>query len=240
MVKTKTVCQCVEFYYLGKKLQDKQKKQEEESREAELEQQKRATPKCQPVERPFVLEEVGPVPPLASCFPCKLCGKMFYKIKSRNAHMKIHRQPQEDWADRRLQHQLLTHRMALAHPASLMPTPGTNLPPPQTSALILPSSGLGEASSSNSDDVHRSAISSNHVVPPSAGVLNTSTAASYNKFTLPGSNVICTDGSDSDRRDSISVLPFHQSWGSLGHQADLAAVYKGKEAVGGNESVTWQ
>ncbi|XP_075597617.1 uncharacterized protein LOC142599727 isoform X1 [Balearica regulorum gibbericeps] len=33
---------------------------------------------------------------LVSRFPCKLCGKIFPKIKSRNAHMKIHRQ-QEGW-----------------------------------------------------------------------------------------------------------------------------------------------
>ncbi|KAF0311096.1 Zinc finger protein 541 [Amphibalanus amphitrite] len=26
-------------------------------------------------------------------FPCKLCGKVFYKVKSRNAHMKSHRPP---------------------------------------------------------------------------------------------------------------------------------------------------
>ncbi|XP_044143524.1 transcriptional-regulating factor 1 [Bufo gargarizans] len=30
-----------------------------------------------------------------SVFPCKLCGKVFYKIKSRNAHMKTHRQQEE-------------------------------------------------------------------------------------------------------------------------------------------------
>ncbi|XP_053891827.1 uncharacterized protein LOC128841123 isoform X2 [Malaclemys terrapin pileata] len=34
--------------------------------------------------------------PPGSSFPCKRCGKTFYKIKSRNAHMKIHRQ-QDDW-----------------------------------------------------------------------------------------------------------------------------------------------
>uniref|UniRef100_A0ACB8GA52 Transcriptional-regulating factor 1 n=1 Tax=Sphaerodactylus townsendi TaxID=933632 RepID=A0ACB8GA52_9SAUR len=28
-------------------------------------------------------------------FPCKECGKMFFKIKSRNAHMKTHRQQEE-------------------------------------------------------------------------------------------------------------------------------------------------
>ncbi|GCC23489.1 transcriptional-regulating factor 1-like isoform X1 [Chiloscyllium punctatum] len=31
----------------------------------------------------------------ATIFPCKECGKMFYKIKSRNAHMKTHRQQEE-------------------------------------------------------------------------------------------------------------------------------------------------
>ncbi|KAM3930034.1 transcriptional-regulating factor 1 [Leptodactylus fuscus] len=31
----------------------------------------------------------------SSVFPCKLCGKVFYKIKSRNAHMKTHRQQEE-------------------------------------------------------------------------------------------------------------------------------------------------
>ncbi|KAM9316844.1 transcriptional-regulating factor 1 [Gastrophryne carolinensis] len=30
-----------------------------------------------------------------SIFPCKVCGKVFYKIKSRNAHMKTHRQQEE-------------------------------------------------------------------------------------------------------------------------------------------------
>lgn len=40
-VKTKTTGQCVEFYYLSKKLLDKQKKlKEQENRERELEQQK--------------------------------------------------------------------------------------------------------------------------------------------------------------------------------------------------------
>lgn len=39
-VRTKTVGQCVEFYYLSKRLLDKQKKQEEENRNGEMEQQK--------------------------------------------------------------------------------------------------------------------------------------------------------------------------------------------------------
>lgn len=41
-VRTKTTRQCVEFYYMSKKILDKQKKLEEEekSRDGELEQQK--------------------------------------------------------------------------------------------------------------------------------------------------------------------------------------------------------
>uniref|UniRef100_A0A4W3H3U3 Transcriptional regulating factor 1 n=1 Tax=Callorhinchus milii TaxID=7868 RepID=A0A4W3H3U3_CALMI len=35
-------------------------------------------------------------------FPCKECGKMFYKVKSRNAHMKTHRQ-QEDHQRQKVQ-----------------------------------------------------------------------------------------------------------------------------------------
>ncbi|KAM8947211.1 transcriptional-regulating factor 1 isoform 2-T2 [Pelodytes ibericus] len=31
----------------------------------------------------------------ATIFPCKVCGKVFFKIKSRNAHMKTHRQQEE-------------------------------------------------------------------------------------------------------------------------------------------------
>ncbi|XP_066843204.1 zinc finger protein 541-like [Anser cygnoides] len=38
----------------------------------------------------------APPEALGARFPCKLCGKIFPKIKSRNAHMKIHRQ-QEGW-----------------------------------------------------------------------------------------------------------------------------------------------
>ncbi|KAE8600564.1 hypothetical protein XENTR_v10013313 [Xenopus tropicalis] len=32
---------------------------------------------------------------MSTIFPCKVCGKVFFKIKSRNAHMKTHRQQEE-------------------------------------------------------------------------------------------------------------------------------------------------
>ncbi|XP_064359212.1 transcriptional-regulating factor 1-like [Dromaius novaehollandiae] len=69
-VPSKRLPQCVEFYYLHKRRLGRARRQ--------------ALP--------------GPAAPLdaapGSRFPCKLCGKIFPKVKSRNAHMKIHRQPQ--------------------------------------------------------------------------------------------------------------------------------------------------
>ncbi|KAL7374421.1 hypothetical protein ABVT39_000308 [Epinephelus coioides] len=249
MVETKTMCQCVEFYYLSKKLQDKQKKQkEEESRDAVMEQQKRITPICQPVERQYGLEEAVPVPSLASFFPCKLCGKMFYKIKSRNAHMKIHRQPQEDWTDRRLQHQLLTQRLALSRSTTLMPTSGGNLLAPQAAALTFPSSALaGTSSNTNADNVLNSVTSSNAVTPSNASALDPSATITYSNIAASNSHVITNiDGGGSNQRASTTVLPFHQSWGSFGHTSDPATFYcntEGKDGagtVGGKEPINWQ
>ncbi|XP_042368487.1 uncharacterized protein LOC121962317 [Plectropomus leopardus] len=246
MVRQKTMCQCVEFYYLSKRLQDKQKKQkEEESRNAVMEQQKNIPPICQPVERQFGLEEAVPVPSLASFFPCKLCGKMFYKIKSRNAHMKIHRQPQEDWADRRLQHQLLTQRLALSRPTNLIPTPGSNLLPPQ--ALTFPSSGLAGTSNTNADNILTSVTNSNTITPSNASVLDTNAVVTYSNISASDSHVITNiDGGDSNQRAPTTVLPFHQSWGSFGHAPDPAAFYcntEGKEGAGTvavKETINWQ
>lgn len=52
---------------------------------------------------------------------------MFYKIKSRNAHMKIHRQQQEDWRDRihpnnhlSLTHALQNQNRTLTNPNQLV------------------------------------------------------------------------------------------------------------------------
>ncbi|XP_041821635.1 uncharacterized protein LOC121626945 isoform X2 [Chelmon rostratus] len=252
MVRTKTVCQCVEFFYLTKKLQDKQKKQkEEENRNGQMEEQKSTTPTCQPVNRQFGLEETLPVPSLASFFPCKLCGKMFYKIKSRNAHMKIHRQPQEDWTDRRLQHQLLTQRLALSRPTNLMPTPGSNLLPLQAPARTFSSSGLPgmPSNNSNADNVVNSVTNSNTIAPSNASVLDPSTMVTYSNIAASNSHVITNiDGGGSNQREPTSILPFHQSWGSFGHGPDPATFYcntDGKEdvgagTVGGKEPLNWQ
>ncbi|XP_068444181.1 transcriptional-regulating factor 1-like [Clinocottus analis] len=251
-VRTKTVCQCVEFYYLSKKLQDKQKKQkEEENRDALMEQQKNATPIFQPMERQFGLEEAVPAPSLASYFPCKLCGKMFYKIKSRNAHMKIHRQPQEDWTERRLQHQLLTQRMALSRPTNLMPSPDSNLLPTKAAALTFPSSGLAGRSSNNknADNVLNIVTNNNAILPSHASVLEPSDGLTYSNISASNSRVITNiDGCDSNQREPTAVLPLHQPWGSYGHGPAPTIFYcntEGKDTVGigtvgGKEPINWQ
>ncbi|XP_041093968.1 uncharacterized protein LOC121306293 [Polyodon spathula] len=107
-VKSKRVSQCVEFYYLCRKGQEHQKKlrgtlEREGGWSGQGFKQEAgesmAFPCAQPMKIQPAVEGVEPSPPVASNFPCKQCGKMFYKIKSRNAHMKIHRQ-QEDWRER--------------------------------------------------------------------------------------------------------------------------------------------
>ncbi|XP_024861309.1 uncharacterized protein LOC108234834 isoform X2 [Kryptolebias marmoratus] len=242
-VRTKTASQCVEFYYLSKKLVDKQKKQkEDECRDAELELQKRMASVSQPLA--FSLEEAASVPSMANFFPCKLCGKMFYKIKSRNAHMKIHRQPQEDWSDRRLQHQLLTQRLALGRPNSLIPGSESGLLPAQASALTFPSCGLASTSSSS---VHSSVT--NSVANNNVGILDPGAAVTYSNVPPQNSHLIAiSNANGGDRKDPVSVLPFHQPWGSFGPPPDLSTFYcfpEGKEDVGaevveGKETIGWQ
>ncbi|MED6261456.1 hypothetical protein ATANTOWER_005439 [Ataeniobius toweri] len=243
-VRTKTVSQCVEFYYLSKKLVEKQKKLED-FRETE---EKCMTPIPQPLERPFALEEAVPVPSLPSFFPCKLCGKMFYKIKSRNAHMKIHRQPQEDWTDRRLQHQLLTQRLALTRPANLIPSPGSSLLPPQAStAMSFSSSGLASSSNSNPNSVDNIITNSSTITPNQ--LLDPSTSVTFSNITPTNSHLIAMNninGCNSNRKDP--TVPFPQPWSSFGHLLpDLASFYcipEGKEEVGagaveGKEAISW-
>lgn len=244
MVRTKTMCQCVEFYYLSKRLQDKQNKQkEEEQRDAAMEQQKSITPICQRVDRQFGPEEAVPVPSLASFFPCKLCGKMFYKIKSRNAHMKIHRQPQEDWTDRRLQHQLLTQRLALSRPANLML-------PARAAALTFPSAGLAGTSGNRTaaNGVLNSVTNGNNITPSNAGALDPGGVVTYSNIAASNSHVVANmeDGA-SNQREPATVLPFHQSWGSFGHGSNPTVFYcstEGKDSVGAGtvgvkEPINW-
>lgn len=177
--------------------------------------------------------------------------RMFYKIKSRNAHMKIHRQPQEDWTDKRLQHQLLTQRLALNRPTNLMPSPGSSLLPPQAAALTFPSSGLAGMSSNNTnaDNVLNSVTNSNGITRSNSSVLDPSAMVTYSNIAASNSHVITNiDGGDLNQREPTTVLPFHQSWGSFGHGPDHAIFYcnsEGKDnvgagTVGGKEPINWQ
>ncbi|KAJ8338062.1 hypothetical protein SKAU_G00370280 [Synaphobranchus kaupii] len=113
MVKTKSVSQCVEFYYLSKKILEQQQKQHEREKVAKEEKNSATDSSLVPIPntlmKPLMMEE--PSPSLAASFPCKQCGKMFYKIKSRNAHMKIHRQQQDDWRERAHPSQIITHNL---------------------------------------------------------------------------------------------------------------------------------
>ncbi|XP_028839794.1 uncharacterized protein LOC114792632 isoform X2 [Denticeps clupeoides] len=115
MVKTKCVSQCVEFYYLSKRLPEKQRKQREREIDQSIEGETKVLAENRVVQtaktsrNQLGVEGLIRPPSLATSFPCKQCGKMFYKIKSRNAHMKIHRQQQqENWNDRSIQGQMLS------------------------------------------------------------------------------------------------------------------------------------
>uniref|UniRef100_A0A8C3KUZ1 Transcriptional regulating factor 1 n=1 Tax=Chrysolophus pictus TaxID=9089 RepID=A0A8C3KUZ1_CHRPC len=129
MVKSKTVAQCVEYYYTWKKIlrwgrkhrTRLEKKREEcmvfSSRQAlngharihggtnqvtkprctiAGTKQKSGTQSgyCSIKSSPAHSTTSGETDP-TTIFPCKECGKVFFKIKSRNAHMKTHRQQEE-------------------------------------------------------------------------------------------------------------------------------------------------
>ncbi|XP_043931694.1 transcriptional-regulating factor 1-like [Protopterus annectens] len=100
-LKTKRLSQCIEYYYLYKKVPKWYKKPRLQPHEEEEEWKSPSSHQQQYLEPNHQLGEgnASPAGNANGSFPCKQCGKMFYKIKSRNAHMKIHRQ-QEDLKDR--------------------------------------------------------------------------------------------------------------------------------------------
>ncbi|KAJ8255063.1 hypothetical protein GJAV_G00200530 [Gymnothorax javanicus] len=135
-VKTKSVSQCVEFYYHSKKIADRQRRQQEWETVVKEERIGAADSDLAPVPhtlvKPLMMEEPIRSSLLASSFPCKQCGKMFYKIKSRNAHMKIHRQQQEDWRERAHPNQVLSPSLTQNIPQnqarlSFLPTPNNHM-----------------------------------------------------------------------------------------------------------------
>ncbi|KAM8777103.1 transcriptional-regulating factor 1 isoform 8-T9 [Rhynchonycteris naso] len=130
MVKSKTVAQCVEYYYTWKKLTRLGRKHRTRltelvddcvvfsSRQAlngharihggtnQVTKARGAVPSgkqkpgsaqsgyCSVKSSPSHSTTSGETDP-TTIFPCKECGKVFFKIKSRNAHMKTHRQQEE-------------------------------------------------------------------------------------------------------------------------------------------------
>lgn len=152
---------------------------------------------------------------------------MFYKIKSRNAHMKIHRQPPDDWADRRLQQQLLGQRSgASLHPAQV---PFRSVPSP-----CLP------GRTRNADMVLN--LLTQGTAPSSAGVLDPGVMVTCSNNVASSSHV----SADATQRERASRGPFFQSWGPFGPES--AAFYcnaEGKDevgaaALGGKEPIRWQ
>lgn len=156
--------------------------------------------------------------------------------------MKIHRQSQEDWSDRRLQ--LFTQRFALGCPTNLTPTPGSNLLQPQAPALTFPRPSKPRTSNNNADNGHSSATN-NIITPSNSSVLDPSTLAAYGNIIAPNSHLNTGIG---DSKQSEPTTVFRQSWGSFGHSPDPAPFYcnpEGKDVVGAEirgvkEPIPWQ
>ncbi|KAJ8008489.1 hypothetical protein DPEC_G00105410 [Dallia pectoralis] len=180
-VHTKCVSQCVEFYYLSKRLGDKQRKHREE--ELRMEGQRSVVPLSNS------LEGVNPAPSLATNFPCQQCGKMFFKIKSRNAHMKIHRQQQDDW--RQPGH---GHNLALNLPSSQ----GTNLPHSLASGLAYLQGPVATT------HINNNSLQGAHTVNNNKSFLN-----------IPSNNIVNNNSAiDSApiQRGPAPLLSLQQSW----------------------------
>lgn len=105
-VGTKNVQQCVEFYYVWKKVAPEEYRRlrcmrrrrelDQAAPEEDDMEETAGSPSAVPaaVAKPTVpsSEPVQPCEPPQE-FPCRLCGRVFAKVKSRNAHMKSHGAP---------------------------------------------------------------------------------------------------------------------------------------------------
>lgn len=149
---------------------------------------------------------------------------MFYKIKSRNAHMKIHRQPQDDWADRRLQQHFVPQRSAAnSHPTQV---PLRSVPP-----SCLP------GRTRNADIVLN--LLTDGSAPGSTGVLDPSAMVTC-------SNVASHVSTVTTQRGHTTRMPFYSSWGSFGPESGaFFCNAEGKDeagagALGAKEPIKWQ
>lgn len=165
---------------------------------------------------------------------------MFYKIKSRNAHMKIHRQPQDDWTERRLQHQLLTHRLNSNSIRCV------NDPTPQSPASSLPSPCLlGRTGNGGVTDAVLSSLASSNNLTTN-GVASPGSLIAFSNATAPKGHMMAdTDDGHSRQRESGSGLAFRQPWASMGQGPDPVALFcnhEGKDnvaTVGLKEPINW-
>ncbi|XP_041727638.1 uncharacterized protein LOC121558218 isoform X2 [Coregonus clupeaformis] len=207
MVQTKCVSQCVEFYYLSKRLPDKQREQERG-----MEEQTSVVSLSKP------MEGAVPAPSLATSFPCKQCGKMFYKIKSRNAHMKIHRQQQDDWR----------HPGLGLNPAqNLNPNLGTNLPQRQASGQAYLPGPINNNSNHRTSGAH-TIINNNNISVPN--IPNTNT--------ITNSNSVTVINSTPNQRGHARLLSVQQSWDLFQLNSDPAAGFYYDPEVKGALGVT--
>nr|XP_057924474.1 transcriptional-regulating factor 1-like [Doryrhamphus excisus] len=182
MVKTKTVHQCVEFYYHNKKLRDKQRKEKEQEKQEEKSKELR--------------------------YPCKQCGKTFFKIQSRNAHMKIHRQPQEDLTDKFITRHLslpctVNHTHILEAPSVSFPCTDTLL------TLNLADISTSEYSYTGSPNSQVSAIAdvggSKQTEAPSSALAFDQSWASFDEFYYESSQEMAGDQTG-DTKEPINWL----------------------------------
>ncbi|XP_063367492.1 uncharacterized protein LOC134655917 isoform X2 [Cydia amplana] len=84
LIRTKDSKQCVQFYYFWKKVTKDYKMLY--LRSWNMEQQLSTQPPAE-----CAAAGASPTPFDGEEFPCKICGKVFNKVKSRSAHMKSHR-----------------------------------------------------------------------------------------------------------------------------------------------------
>ena len=153
---------------------------------------------------------------------------MFYKIKSRNAHMKIHRQPPDDWADRRQRQQQLVAQRS-----------GGNLHSTQVPFRGVPSSCL-PVRTRNADIVLNLLTEGN--APSSTGVLDPGAMVTCGNNVASSSHV----STDTTQREFATRVPFYQSWGLFSPEA--AAFYLNTEEkddleagpLGAKEPIKWQ
>ncbi|XP_024250358.1 zinc finger protein 541 isoform X1 [Oncorhynchus tshawytscha] len=117
VLQTKSVTQCVEYYYAMKKLKKfKQRSRGSDKKEAVGEELQMESPGCcednhvgrrvprrtltKPGNRTKGVQEEQTTTGGALEYICRECGRVFDKVKSRSAHMKTHRQQEREWLTR--------------------------------------------------------------------------------------------------------------------------------------------